>query len=123
MVRVFLMVGSISGALSVLTGAFGAHALKDSLDADMLRTFETAVRYHQIHALAIIVTAWASERWKVPSTIAAGWLFLYGTVLFSGSLYALSVTGFEFMGVFTPLGGGTLMAGWMALAWAAWQGK
>jgi uncharacterized membrane protein YgdD (TMEM256/DUF423 family) len=121
--RIFFMIGSLSGALGVMAGAFGAHALKDRLTPEMLSVFEVGARYHLIHALALLATAWAVSRWPGSATTAAGWLFIAGTVLFSGSLYALSLSGTRALGAITPLGGVAFIAGWLALAWAAWQGK
>jgi uncharacterized membrane protein YgdD (TMEM256/DUF423 family) len=121
--RIFFMIGSLSGALGVMAGAFGAHALKDRLTPEMLSVFEVGARYHLIHALALLATAWAVSRWPGSATTAAGWLFIAGTVLFSGSLYALSLSGIRALGAITPLGGVAFIAGWLALAWAAWQGK
>lgn len=105
-----------------MTGAFGAHALRDRLAADLLDTFDTAVRYHLIHAVALMLAAWATSRWPGTASTAAGWLFVAGTVLFSGSLYALSLTGIRALGAITPFGGVAFILGWLALAGAAWQG-
>jgi uncharacterized membrane protein YgdD (TMEM256/DUF423 family) len=88
----------------------------------MLSIFETGVRYHLVHALALLVAAWAVTRWPGAATTAAGWLFLAGTVLFSGSLYALSLSGLRALGAITPLGGVAFILGWLALVWAASQG-
>ena len=103
-------------------GAFGAHALKGRLDADLLVVFETGVRYQMYHALALLAVGWAHTRWPGAVLTASGWLFIAGTVLFSGSLYALSFTGVRWPGAITPLGGLALLAGWLCLAWAAWRG-
>jgi uncharacterized membrane protein YgdD (TMEM256/DUF423 family) len=119
--RVFFALGAVLAALGVAAGAFGAHALRGRLAPDLLAVFETGVRYHLIHALALLSVAWASTRWPGRATNIAGWLFLAGTVLFSGSLYALSVSGIRALGAITPLGGVAFIAGWMALAWAVWQ--
>lgn len=120
--RVFFIMGAVSAALGVAAGAFGAHGLRGRLTPDMLNVFETGVRYHLIHALGLLSVAWATTRWAGQAMNAAGWLFLVGTVLFSGSLYALSVSGVRALGVITPLGGIAFIAGWLALAWAVWQG-
>jgi uncharacterized membrane protein YgdD (TMEM256/DUF423 family) len=121
--RIFFIIGSLSGALGVAAGAFAAHALRNRLTPEMLNVFEVGVRYHLIHALALLGVAWAAHRWPGPMTSAAGWLFVAGTVLFSGSLYALSLSGVRALGAITPFGGVAFIAGWLALAWAAWQGK
>ena len=115
--RVFFAIGSLSAALAVALGAFAAHALKARLEADLLATFETAVRYQMYHALALLVVAWASVRWPGTLVIASGWLFVIGTVLFSGSLYLLVLSGARWFGAVTPLGGAALIAGWAILAW------
>jgi uncharacterized membrane protein YgdD (TMEM256/DUF423 family) len=119
--RTFVGVGAISGFLAVAAGAFGAHALKTRLPADLLAIFHTGAQYHLAHALALIaVGLWAA---RAPSQLAAaaGWLFVAGTVLFSGSLYALALSGVRVLGAITPLGGLAFLAGWAALAWAAFR--
>ena len=121
--RTFLALGALSAGISVAAGAFGAHALKARLDADMLAVWETAARYQLVHAVAMIAAAWAAERWPGVWTSAAPWLFLAGTVLFSGSLYVLALTGQRTLGTVTPFGGVSFIAGWLALAIGAWQGR
>jgi len=111
----WLVTGSISGAISVAAGAFGAHALKAKLSPEMLNAFDVGVRYQMIHALALLIVGLLAPR--IPSVDTAGWLFLAGTVLFSGSLYALSLSGVKFFGPITPIGGLCLIAGWGVLAW------
>src|SRR5881392_1355205 len=112
MEKLFFIAGSLSAGLGVLFGAFGAHALKGRLGVDALTTFETGVRYQMYHALALLAVAWAVSRWPA-STLPgwAGWLFIIGTVLFSGSLYGLSVLGQRWLGAITPLGGLAFIAG------------
>jgi uncharacterized membrane protein YgdD (TMEM256/DUF423 family) len=122
MTRLFFVIGAVSGALGVAAGAFGAHTLKMRLSPDMLAVFETGVRYHLIHALALLAVAWAGTRWKSWAVVAAGWLFVAGIVLFSGSLYALSLSGVRALGAITPLGGVAFIVGWLLLAWGAWVG-
>ena len=119
MERIFLAVGAISAFVAVAAGAFGAHGLKNRLSPDMLAVFETGVRYQMYHAFALIVAAWAQTRWPGTLTITSGWFFLAGTVLFSGSLYLLSLTGLRWLGAITPLGGLAFLVGWLCLAWAA----
>jgi len=121
--RIFFVIGSLSGVLGVAAGAFAAHALRERLTPEMLGVFETGVRYHLVHALALLGVAWAANRWPGPVTSAAGWLFVAGTVLFSGILYGLSLSGIRALGAITPFGGVAFIAGWLALAWAAWQGR
>ena len=119
--RIFFVIGALSGFIGVALGAFGAHALKARLDADMLATFEVGVRYQMYHALALLAVGWACTRWPGTAVTASGWLFVAGTVIFSGSLYALSLSGIRWLGAITPLGGLALLAGWLCLAWAAWR--
>lgn len=121
--RTFFIMGAVLAALGVAAGAFGAHALRGRLAPDLLLVFETGVRYHLIHALALLSVAWATTRWPGWAVNAAGWLFLAGTLLFSGSLYALSLSGVRALGAITPLGGAAFIAGWLALAWGVWQGQ
>jgi uncharacterized membrane protein YgdD (TMEM256/DUF423 family) len=118
--RVFFALGALSGATAVVLGAFAAHGLKSRLTAEALVTFETGARYHAYHALALLAVAWACARWPGAWANAAGWLFVTGTVLFSGSLYVLAVTGIRALGAITPFGGLAFILGWLALALAAW---
>ena len=122
MERLFLILGSLSGLIAVTAGAFGAHTLRDRISADLLATFETGVRYQMYHALALLAVAWAITRWTNSLTVAAGWLFVAGTLIFSGSLYALSLTGARWLGAIAPLGGVAFIGGWLCLALAAWRG-
>jgi uncharacterized membrane protein YgdD (TMEM256/DUF423 family) len=123
MERVFFVAGALSAFVGVAAGAFGAHGLKGRLDADMLATFEVAVRYQMYHALALLAAAWVHSRWPGGAAAASGWLFVAGTVVFSGSLYALSLSGVRWLGAITPFGGVAFLAGWLALAWAVWSGR
>jgi uncharacterized membrane protein YgdD (TMEM256/DUF423 family) len=122
--KLFFVLGSISGGLAVAIGAFGAHGLKDRITPELLQTFETGVRYHMYHALALVAVAYAVSRWQASSGLsnAAGWLFVAGTVLFSGSLYLLALTGVKWLGAITPLGGVAFIAGWVCLVLAAVRG-
>jgi len=117
--RLFFLAGSISALVSVAAGAFGAHALRARLAPDLLAAFETGARYQMYHALALLAVAWAVGRWSGPLLVWSGWLFLVGTVLFSGSLYALALTGARWLGAVTPLGGLCFLSGWLCLALAA----
>ena len=119
--RLFFGLGSIAALLAVALGAFAAHGLKSRLDAAMLAAFETGVRYHMYHALALLAVAWAAARWPGSAVNLSGWLFVAGIVLFSGSLYALSLSGVRWLGAITPIGGVAFLAGWLCLAWAAWK--
>jgi uncharacterized membrane protein YgdD (TMEM256/DUF423 family) len=123
MPRTFFLLGSLSAMLAVLVGAFGAHGLRDRVSAELLATFETGARYHMYHALALIAAAWAVDRWpQAQAAQTAGWLFLGGTLVFSGSLYLLALTGQRWLGAVTPIGGLLFIAGWAMLAWAAYRG-
>ena len=119
--RLFFTLGAFSAFLAVALGAFGAHALKARLSSEMLQVFEVGVRYHFYHALGLFVVAWATTRWPGGAVTAAGWLFLAGTVIFSGSLYLLSLTGQRWLGAVTPIGGAAFLLGWLCLAWGAWR--
>ncbi len=97
--------------------------MKGRLTSEMLAVFETGVRYQLIHALAMLAVAWAGTRWASPAITAAGWLFVAGVFLFSGSLYVLCLSGIRGFGAVTPFGGVAFIAGWLALAWGAWTGR
>ena len=117
--RAFFAIGSSLAALAVAAGAFGAHALKSRLAPDLLAVFETGIRYQLFHALGLIAAAWACDRWPGRWSAAAGWLFTAGVAVFSGSLYALALTGTRAWGAVTPLGGLAFIAGWICLTVAA----
>lgn len=110
-----LRAGALLAFLAVAAGAFGAHALKDALDAEMKAVYETAARYQMYHALALLLVAALGDRLSPRATSWSGWCFTVGVVLFSGSLYALSLTGIKKLGAITPLGGLAFLAGWLAL--------
>jgi len=114
--------GAASAFVAVAAGAFGAHLLRSRLTPDALGTFETGARYQMYHALALFAVAWATTRWPAPPVRAAGWLFVVGTVLFSGSLYLLALSGVRWWGAVTPLGGLCFLAGWALLAVGVWRG-
>jgi len=115
MARIFWVLGSIFAFLAVAAGAFGAHALRGSLPQSLLGIFETGARYQMYHALALLAVAWAAERRPGAAVHAAGWLFVGGILLFSGSLYILSVTGVLWLGAITPVGGVAFLSGWALL--------
>ena len=121
MERTFFLLGALSAFVGVAAGAFGAHGLKERLSAEMLAVFETGVRYQMYHAFALLAAAWAAARWPGAWANAAGWLFVAGTLVFSGSLYVLSLTGLRWLGAITPLGGLAFLAGWLCLAFACWK--
>jgi len=120
--RLFFVLGSLLAGLSVALGAFGAHILQGRIDAGLLANYETAARYQMYHALALIVVAWAMARWPGSTLPAwAGWAFVAGILLFSGSLYVMAFTGLRWLGAITPLGGVAMAAGWLLLLLAAWR--
>jgi uncharacterized membrane protein YgdD (TMEM256/DUF423 family) len=117
----WLAVAAAAGGIGVALGAFGAHGLKARVSAEMLAVYETGVRYHMYHALALVGVGLAAGRFGSAWLALSGWLFLAGIVVFSGSLYVMTLTGARWLGAITPLGGLALIAGWAALALAAWQ--
>ena len=119
--RRFAMLGALSAAVAVAAGAFGAHALKTRVEPRLLEVFETAARYQMYHALALFAVAWLVGQGGRAAAAAgpAGWLFVAGTLLFSGSLYAMTFSGVRALGAITPLGGVCFLAGWVLLAVAA----
>ena len=121
--RLFFTIGCALGFTGVALGAFGALALKGKLAPELLATFEVGVRYQLIHALALLAVAWACTRWPGKAARASGWLFVAGTLLFSGSLYALTLGGVRGLGLVTPIGGVALLLGWLCLLAAPWGGK
>ena len=117
--RSFLALGSLSAGIAVAAGAFGAHALRARLSPADLATFETAARYQMYHALALLAVAWAVQQWPGALPRTAGWMFVAGTVVFSGSLYMLVLSGQRWLGAVTPIGGVAFLAGWACLLAAA----
>jgi uncharacterized membrane protein YgdD (TMEM256/DUF423 family) len=120
--RLFFFLGAMSALIGVGLGAFAAHGLKSRLGADLLAVFEVGVRYQMYHALGLLAVAWACTRWPGAAVTASGWLFVVGTLIFSGSLYLLAIAGARWLGAVTPLGGLAFLAGWLCLAWGAWKG-
>lgn len=117
--KIFVILGAVLGGIGVAAGAFGAHALKTQLEPRMLEVFETAARYQMYHALALLGVAWVGQQTQAPAAQFAGWAFAAGILLFSGSLYAMALTGVRGLGAITPFGGAAFLAGWVALALAA----
>ncbi len=118
--RTFFLLAALLGALAVMAGAFAAHVLKPRLDPALMANWETAARYQFYHVFALMVTAWLVGR--APQSRAAhgaGWLFVAGILLFSGSLYLMALTGQRWWGMVTPFGGAAFIAGWLSLAWGA----
>ncbi len=117
--KIFAMLAGILGALGVAAGAFGAHALEGRVEPRMLEVFETAARYQMYHALALLGVAWLAGQTQSTAASVAGWSFLVGIVIFSGSLYLMTFTGMRWLGAITPIGGTALIVGWIALVVAA----
>jgi uncharacterized membrane protein YgdD (TMEM256/DUF423 family) len=115
--KLWSTLGAINALLAIAAGAFGAHALRARLAPAALATFETGARYHMYHALGLIAVAWLAQ--SRPAASTAGWLMLAGIVLFSGSLYALALSGVRVLGAITPLGGLCFLSGWAVFAWVA----
>ena len=122
MANLFISLGALSGLLAVTFGAFGAHALRGRLDDYAMGVFETAVQYHFYHALALVAVGLLALHHPHTALLrSSGWLFVLGLVVFSGSLYALSLTGIKWLGAITPLGGLAFIAGWACFAVAGWK--
>lgn len=122
MAKIFITLASLSGMLAVVMGAFGAHALKNRLDDYALGIFETAVQYHFYHSFALLaVGVIALSQPQTTLLKTSGWLFIVGMLVFSGSLYLLSLTGVRWLGAITPLGGLAFIGGWACLAAVGWK--
>ena len=123
MIKVFISLAAIFGGSSVAAGAFASHALKEKLSERALEIFEVGARYQMYHALALLLVAILLGQSQTPTTslIASGWLFIIGVFIFSGSLYALSLSDIKILGAITPLGGVAFIAGWGALLIAAFS--
>ncbi|NMO19993.1 DUF423 domain-containing protein [Pyxidicoccus fallax] len=121
MMRWLLVLGAVNAFLSVAAGAFGAHALKARLPQDLQVIFETGARYHMYHALGMLAVGLLGLVRPSPLLSGAGWAMFAGIILFSGSLYALALSGVRVLGAITPLGGVSFLAGWVLLALAAWR--
>lgn len=120
MFKLFIIIGSLNMLVSVALGAFGAHGLKSKLSEDMLAVYQTGVHYHMVHALGILLIAALSLKLPTsPLVNWSGWLLFVGIILFSGSLYALSISGIRILGAITPFGGVAFLIGWLLLAYAA----
>jgi uncharacterized membrane protein YgdD (TMEM256/DUF423 family) len=121
--KTFAILGAVFMVLGVGAGAFGAHALESYFEEipRLEATYQTAVRYHLIHGLALFAVAWVAGRWPGNLVNVSGYLIVAGIVLFSGSLYLLSLTDVRWLGAITPLGGAAFIAGWILLAIAVWR--
>jgi len=122
MARFFFVAGAVLAGLGVAAGAFGAHGLEGRVSPDRLETFHTAVTYQMYHALALLAVGWALAQGGGGLVYGAGYCFLAGILVFSGSLYLLVLTDTSWLGAITPLGGAAFLAGWGLLAWGVWQG-
>jgi uncharacterized membrane protein YgdD (TMEM256/DUF423 family) len=116
--RPLFVVSALLMAAGVAAGAFGAHALRDRLTPDLLAVYQTGVSYHLVHGLGALLAALIAPTSGGRRARIAGWLFVAGTVVFSGSLYVLALTGIRWLGAITPIGGVSWIAGWVLLAWA-----
>lgn len=121
MTRIFFFLGAIFAGIAVMAGAFGAHGLEGRVSPARLETFKTGVQYHMYHALALLLTAWMATQGTSWHVQWAGWLFAFGILVFSGSLYLLVLTDTPWLGAITPFGGVAFIAGWALLAWGALQ--
>jgi len=119
--KLFAILGAIGALLSVALGAFGAHALKSTLSPSMLETFETGVRYQMYHSLALFAVAWAIDRFGPALFTTAGWFLVAGVVIFSGSLYILTLSGVRWWGAVTPIGGVSFLIGWGMMVYALFK--
>jgi len=123
MERTFFLIASLLGGLSVALGAFGAHGLRGRIEESLLANYQTGVSYMFYHTLALIAVVWALGKWPTSSLpIWAGWLFVAGIIIFSGSLFVMAFTGLRWLGAITPIGGVAFIAGWLLLAITAWRG-
>lgn len=118
--RLFILIGSLAASISVLAGAFGAHGLSEVL-ADRAGVYETAARYQMYHSLGIILVGLLVRHYESKAVVAAGWMFLVGILVFSGSLYTLALTGAGMWGAITPVGGVMFVAGWLLAGIGVWK--
>ncbi len=121
MARLFLLLAAFAGFTSVALGAFAAHGLRQQLSPEYLAVFQTGVQYQQLHTLALLAVALLLQRQADRLLTLSGGLFVAGMLLFSGSLYALTLTGIGKLGIITPFGGVAFMLGWLLLGVAAWR--
>lgn len=121
--RLLLLLGSLNMALVVMLGAFGAHSLKNILSPAMLTVYQTGVHYHALHGLGLLGLSAIAWHWPSPWLRRAGWLLLLGIILFSGSLYVLSISGMRAIGMITPIGGMAFIIGWLMVFYGVWTDK
>lgn len=117
--RLFLICAAALGFLGVALGAFGAHLLRDKFSPEQAARFETAVRYQFYHVFALLAVSLLARTYPALNFSPAGWAFVAGTVIFSGTLYLIDMTGVKWFGAITPVGGVLLLVGWAMLAWEA----
>ena len=119
--KALLVIGSLNAALAVMLGAFGAHGLKARVDAQLLAVWQTASEYHFYHALGLLLVGLLAKQFSAAGIVTSGWIMLAGTLVFSGSLYLLVLTGQRWLGAITPLGGTALIIAWLMLAWSLYK--
>jgi uncharacterized membrane protein YgdD (TMEM256/DUF423 family) len=117
-----LFIGALLALLGVAAGAFGAHGLRPILSEKMMTVFETGVRYHLVHALAMLIAGLSAHCFSHRGFAWAGWSFFIGILIFSGSLYTLALSDIRGLGILTPFGGLAFLIGWSFLAWGYWKG-
>ncbi|MEW9670404.1 DUF423 domain-containing protein [Ammoniphilus sp. 3BR4] len=123
MLNTFVAIGAINAFLTVALGAFGAHGLKGKITEDMLTVYQTGVQYHMFHSLGLISIGILGGKLASTAMLTwSGWALLVGIILFSGSLYVLSLSGIRVLGAITPFGGVAFLIGWALLAYAAYRG-
>ncbi len=120
--RRFFFVASVSGMFSVVLGAFGAHSLKSSLSLEMVEAYKSAVQYQMFHSIALMISAWGTNRFPSKEFLLSCWFFLVGIILFSGSLYIMAFTDMR-VGIVTPVGGIMFIIGWYLLGRGFWSIK
>lgn len=123
MTRVFFLIAAALGFLGVAGGAFGAHTLKGTLDPEHLAVFEIGIRYQMYHVFALGLAGWALQKYQSVLFERAGWFFVAGVALFSGSLYIMALTGLRWLGAITPVGGMAFLVGWLSLFLGFWKQK
>jgi uncharacterized membrane protein YgdD (TMEM256/DUF423 family) len=119
--KIFLLSGAILGFCGVVLGAFAAHLLKSKLSPELFAVFEVGVRYHMYHALALLAVGWAAGQFPGTNFQIAGYSFLAGIIIFSGSLYVMALTDQRWLGMITPVGGLCFLCGWAWFAWGVWK--
>jgi len=119
--RWLMLIGCVCAALGVAGGAFGAHMLKSLLEPPLLAAYDTATRYQMYHAFGMVLSGFAVRISRDARAAMAGWMFLAGIFLFSGSLYGVALLGVRWLGAITPVGGVAFILGWSVLAWRMWR--